>query len=82
MIFDFSKLKGLIREKELTQEAVAREIDIAYSTFNLKINGNAFFTQEEIFKMSNVLEVPKEDFYDYFFTLKVEKTKQNNHDRY
>ena len=45
MKFDFSKLKGLIREKKLTQEDMAKEIDVAYSTFNLKINGNAYFSE-------------------------------------
>ena len=57
MIFDSSKLKGLIREKGLTQEIVAKEIGIACSTFN-------------------VLEIPKTEIYEYFFTIKVEKTKQ------
>lgn len=71
MKFDFSKLKGLIREKNLTQEEIAKEINIAYSTFNLKINGNAFFSQDEIYKISNFLKIPKENIYDYFFTLNV-----------
>ena len=44
MIFDSSKIKGLIREKGLTQEIVAKAIGIACSTFNLKLNGNVFFT--------------------------------------
>lgn len=71
LVFDSSKLKGLIRERGLTQEDVAEEIDVAYSTFNLKLNGNAFFTQEEIYKISNLFEIPKESFYEYFFTKKV-----------
>ena len=71
LVFDLSKLKGLIREKGLTQENVAEEIDVAYSTFNLKINGNAFFTQEEIYKISNLLKIPKENIYEYFFTNRV-----------
>ena len=71
MKFDFSKLKGLIREKKLTQEEMAKEIDIAYSTFNLKINGNAYFTQDEIYRISNCLEIPKEKIYEYFFTTEV-----------
>lgn len=69
--FDFSKLKGLIRERKLTQEEMAKKIDIAYSTFNLKINGNAYFSQEEIYKISNFLKIPKEKIYDYFFTTNV-----------
>lgn len=71
LVFDSSKLKGLIRERGLTQEDVAEEIDVAYSTFNLKLNGNAFFTQEEIYKISNLFKIPKESFYEYFFTKKV-----------
>lgn len=71
MKFDFSKLKGLIREKKLTQEDMAKEIDVAYSTFNLKINGNAYFSQDEIYRISNFLKIPKEKIYDYFFTLNV-----------
>ena len=71
LVFDSSKLKGLIRERGLTQENVAEKIDVAYSTFNLKLNGNAFFTQEEIYKISNLFKIPKENFYEYFFTLKV-----------
>lgn len=71
MKFDFYKLKGLIREKRLTQEEVAREIGIAYSTFNLKINANAYFSQDEIYKIANLLEIPKDKIYDYFFTLEV-----------
>ena len=71
MKFDFFKLKGLIREKRLTQEEVAKEIGVAYSTFNLKINGNAYFSQDEIYKTANFLEIPKDKIYDYFFTLEV-----------
>ncbi len=71
MIFDSSKLKGLIKERGLTQESVAKSIEVAYSTFNLKLNGNAFFTQEEIYKISNLLKIPKEKIYQYFFILKV-----------
>lgn len=71
MIFDSSKLKGLIKERGLTQESVAKSIEVAYSTFNLKLNGNAFFTQEEIYKISNLLKIPKEKIYKYFFILKV-----------
>lgn len=71
MKFDFSKLKGLIREKKLTQEEMAEKIDVAYSTFNLKINGISYFSQEEIYKISNYLEIPKEKICDYFFTTNV-----------
>lgn len=76
MIFDFSKLKGLMKEKGFTQELVAKEINIACSTFNLKLNGNTYFGQDEILKIANLLGIDKERLYDYFFVLKVKKTKQ------
>ena len=62
MIFDFSKLKGLMREKGFTQEAVAQEINIAYSTLNLKLNGNTYLGQDEILKLANLLGIQKEEF--------------------
>lgn len=71
MVFDSSKLKGLMREKGFTQEDVSKEIGIACSTLNLKLNGNVFFTQEEIFNISNLLGISKDDLFEYFFTLKV-----------
>lgn len=76
MKFDSSKLKGRIREKKHTQESMANNLEISSSTFNLKLNGNAFFTQDEIYIISNLLDIPKEQYFDYFFTLEVEKTKQ------
>ena len=71
MVFDSGKLKGLIREKGFTQEKVAKDIGIACSTFNLKLNGNVFFTQEEIFNLSRLLKISKKELPKYFFTLKV-----------
>lgn len=71
MIFDSNKLKGMIKEKELTQEEIAQRLNISKSTFNLKINGNAYFSQEEIFKISTILDIPDNLFKEYFFTLKV-----------
>ena len=71
MIFDSSKLKGLMKEKDITQDEAAKEIKISTSTFNLKINGNAYFSQEEIYKLSNLLGISGELYGQYFFTLKV-----------
>ena len=71
MIFDSNKLKGIIKEKQLTQEEMAQKLNISKSTFNLKINGNAYFSQEEIFKISRILNIPDNLFKEYFFTLKV-----------
>ena len=71
MTFDLSKLKGLMREKGLTQEELAKRIDISKPTFNLKINWNAYFSPEEIFKIIKILGIHDSEYKEYFFTLKV-----------
>ena len=71
MLFDYSKLKGKIKEKGLTQEELANKIEIDKSTLSLKINNQSVFTQEEIFKIINILEISPEEIEEYFFTIKV-----------
>lgn len=71
MLFDYSKLKGKIKEKGLTQEELANKIEIDKSTLSLKINNQSVFTQEEIFKIINILEIAPEEIEEYFFTIKV-----------
>ena len=71
MRFNLNKLKGIIKEKDMTQKDIAKNIGLSESTFNLKINGNTYFTQSEIYAISNLLEIPNELYKDYFFTLKV-----------
>ena len=48
MVFDSSKLKGLIRERGLTQENVAEKIDVACSTFNLKLKEMCYNLKERL----------------------------------
>ena len=65
--FDGSKLKGRIRELHLTQDDVAKHLGINKSTFNLKINGQVLFTQEEIALLIEILKIPDEEIKAYFF---------------
>ena len=71
MTYDYSKLKGRMKEKELTQEDVAKHIDKDKSTLNLKLNNQSYFVQDEILKIVNLLEIPAEEIKEYFFTEKV-----------
>lgn len=71
MQFEHSKLKGKIKEKGYTQEDVAKHINIAPSTFSTKINGSVFFNQDEIHQIAIFLQVPDEQYKEYFFTPKV-----------
>lgn len=71
--FDFSKLLGRIKECGFTQERIASEIGISDSTFSLKLNNKAFFTQKEIVKICILLDIVSGEIGLYFFTLKVQK---------
>ena len=72
MQFDYSKLLGRIRERGMTQETLARLIGIKSPTLSLKLNNKAFFTQPEIRKICEALEICFDEIGAYFFTLKVQ----------
>lgn len=54
---NYSKLKGLMREKGITQEMLAQSVGIAESTLNMKLNGKSFFKADEILKIAEVLGI-------------------------
>ena len=51
------KVNARIVELELTQEIVAKELDIDYSTLNLKINNKRRIYVEEMAKLCKVLNI-------------------------
>lgn len=61
------KIKGRMKEKDLSQEDVAKKLGIAQSTFSQKINGIRGLSLDEANKLSEVLEIPQNEFGDYFF---------------
>ena len=67
MGFDYSKLLGRIKECGFTQETLAKHIGIAESSMCLKLNGKASFKQNEIFLISNALEIESGEIGAYFF---------------
>lgn len=70
--FDYSKLRGKIREYG-TQEAFADAIGISTVTLSEKLNNKSQFTQKEINKSVEVLQIAPEDIPTYFFTPKVKQ---------
>lgn len=70
-IFDFGKLQGRIKELHITQDSVAKYLDINKSTFSLKINNQVPFSQDEINQMITFLKIPDEEIKVYFFKEKV-----------
>lgn len=70
-MYDYSKLKGRMKEKGYTQEDVAKHINKDKSTYSLKLNNQSFFVQDEISIIVKLLEIPGEEIKEYFFTEKV-----------
>lgn len=71
MAFDFSKLKGKITEKYGSQQNFAKEYGISENSLSLKLTNKMRFPSDDIIKISDMLEIPKEEVGVYFFTVKV-----------
>lgn len=67
MSFDYSKLRGKIIEKYGSQMKFAKEIGITNETLSRKMQGKSYFRQDEIYKISNLLGIAREQVDSYFF---------------
>lgn len=71
MTFDYRKLRGKIVEKYGSQTAFVLEYGVSENTFSMKMNNKVRFTSDDIVKISEMLDIPKEEVGIYFFTQKV-----------
>lgn len=69
MKFNYSKLLGRIKEKGFTQESLAIAIGMSVPTMSLKLNNKSFFTQPEIRKICDLLDIPADRIGEYFFAV-------------
>lgn len=77
MTFDYSKLKGRIKEKYNTYENLVPLINMSEATLSRKLNGKSYFDSQEIIDLSNALEIPDDQRDSYFFKVIVRKDEQN-----
>jgi hypothetical protein len=66
--FDYTKLRGRIREKYAVSEEFARIIGILPATLTAKLNNADNFKQSEIDKMRGFLGIQDEEIIEFFFT--------------
>ncbi len=71
MSFDYSKLRGKIKEMFGTQANLANEIGISRACLSDKLNEKSDFSQPEILLMCEKLGIDTEEISTYFFTRKV-----------
>ena len=76
MKFNYSKLRGKIKEVFNTQEKFAREMDISTTTLSAKLNNKIQLSQSEIEKTVELLKIDKEDIPVYFFDVEVQEVEQ------
>lgn len=72
--FDFSKLKGKIKEVFNTQAIFANKMNMNESTLSNKLNNNVEFSSKEIINSCVLLNIPFDKVDEYFFTILVQKT--------
>ena len=70
--FDYSKLRGRIVEKCGTQKAFAESLGISEGTLTSKLLGYTYFSQDEVFRTQEILDIDPIKIALYFFTAKVE----------
>ncbi len=72
MSFEYSKLRGKIKEVFNTQEAFAEAMEMSTTSISAKLNNKVAWSQKEIDKASEILSIPKDKIPIYFFTPKVQ----------
>lgn len=77
IVFDFSKLRGRIKEIYGTQTAFAVAMLMNEATLSNKLNNNVEFSPKEIIRACLLLSIELKDVNIYFFTLKVQKYERN-----
>jgi transcriptional regulator with XRE-family HTH domain len=69
MNFNYSKLRGKIREVFKTEASFAKKMGISTTSLSQKLNNKVEFTQAEIERAVELLNIPKEEIPMYFFTV-------------
>lgn len=70
----YLKLKGLMREKNVTQADLSKAVGCSEQALNAKLNGRSNFTIPEAQKIVDVLGMQNPG--EYFFEISVPNTQQ------
>jgi transcriptional regulator with XRE-family HTH domain len=72
MAFNYNRLRGRIIEKYGTQGRFAKAMGVSERTLSLKLNNKIFFSQDEITKISELLNIVSNEIQVYFFEKEVQ----------
>lgn len=76
MAFDYSKLRGKIKEVFETQDKFAEALGIGRVSLSQRLTNKLEFSQAEISRGADLLGISRDDIPCYFFTPKVQKHEQ------
>lgn len=71
MSFEYSELRGRIIARFGSLGNMARQMKMSDSSLSEKLSGKVPFSQQQIYFMSELLEIKQEEVAKYFFTPKV-----------
>lgn len=69
--FDYSKLKGYMAEKDITQDKLSQISNVSISTINQNLKYGKPFRVENIIEICRVLHISQNEIGYYFFKPKV-----------
>ena len=64
---EYSKLRGLIKEKGLSESELAKRINLSPSSLSCRLNGKIDWTVPEVRAVCDVLNIDKTNIGEYFF---------------
>ena len=67
MPYDYSKLLGRMKEKNITQDVLAKKMGLQPPTLSQKLNNKARFKQAEISLICDILDIDANQIGAYFF---------------
>lgn len=68
MNYDYSKLKGKIREVYGTDGAFAEAMELGRTSLSFKLNNKSEWSQDEMERAMKLLNIPRSSVRTYFFT--------------
>lgn len=71
LVFDYSKLRGRIIEKYGYIKEFAKAVGIAPTSLSLKLNNKLYFSQAEIRRAIDMLDIEPGSVTSYFFTVRL-----------
>lgn len=79
IIFDFSKLRGRIKERYRNESVFSEVAKISKPSLSAKLNNKTYFKPSEIVEISEILEIPDDEVKSYFFKQKVRFSEPKMH---